>query len=96
MKTNDEGGDREPGRSERERSMDVHEQVLETIRARTGPLTLSELASIIANQQRSELISPRGGAEDEHRLQIRLHHVDLPKLQEQGPIRYDPSRRLVL
>lgn len=82
--------------SDRSRSREQREQTLEVIRSRPRPLSLSELAEVIADREPSEWTSPPENLEDETRVRIRLHHVDLPMLQDEGAIEYDPSRRLVL
>lgn len=70
--------------------------VLDRLRNRTGPIALSELAADVADHVwyaggRSE----NGDATAVHRVRIRLHHVDLPALNEAGYLDYDEAERIV-
>jgi hypothetical protein len=96
MKANDDAGRREPLWSERDRPADLHEETLQVVRSRQGPLALSELASIVADRQQAAVTSPGEEAGDREHVQLRLHHVALPKLQDRGSIEYDPVRRQIL
>lgn len=70
--------------------------VLDRLRNRTEPISLADLAADVADHGPH----PRGGSEvgaapDIHRVRIRLHHVELPGLDEAGFLDYDAGERLV-
>ncbi|WP_170977290.1 DUF7344 domain-containing protein [Halorussus salinisoli] len=55
-----------------------------------GTATVEELATVLAgwlqvHENEVEIVTP----DDRQRVQVSLHHVDLPKLEDEGFVRYD-------
>lgn len=60
---------------------------------RRQPVTLDALAAELRAEWESAATA--GGGEDDHPLRVKLHHVDLPKLAEEGLIDYDDDDRTI-
>lgn len=60
---------------------------------RRQPVTLDELAAELRAEWQSASTSV--GDEDDHSLRVKLHHVDLPRLAEEGLIDYDDTERTI-
>jgi len=63
--------------------------ILSVVAAHDEPLSLADLAAEL--RVRDDVVQP----DDDRRLPIALHHVDLPKLAAIGMIEYDPDARMV-
>lgn len=85
--------------------------ILECLRRRTTPVTLSELAAAMTVEPAASRAARRGtGATirigskftedgtvcgDDEQLRVKLHHVDLPLLDDLGFLEYDADRNVV-
>lgn len=70
--------------------------VLDRLRGRTGPVSLSELAAeVAAHEATARDRREAAPAADVERVRIRLHHVDLPALDDAGLLHYDHAAHLV-
>ena len=67
--------------------------VVEYVRRRNASVSLSELAAEIAALERD---GEEDGEPCLERIRIRLHHIDLPLLEELGFLTYDSNRHAVL
>ena len=71
------------------------ERALDALENETLPLSVAELADAVADlADPSEPQTTRGDV-DPDLVRIRLHHVDLPRLDDQGVLEYDASRNVV-
>lgn len=71
------------------------EHVLAVVESSESPLSLSALVDALV--ERADPSSSRFTREnlDPERVRVRLHHVDLPKLQAAGALEYDRSNHVV-
>lgn len=60
---------------------------------RRQPIPLEALAAELRAEWQSA--STAGGVEDDHSLRVKLHHVDLPRLADEGLIDYDADERTI-
>lgn len=71
------------------------DRILTVLENQTLPLSISELADAVADRpDPSKPQSTRHDVDADH-VQIRLHHVDLPRLHERGVLEYDASQNVV-
>lgn len=66
------------------------QDVLSVVADRSDRLTVSELAATLRDRERSSTTDERDPT-----LRTRLHHVDLPVLDDVGLVEYDPDERTV-
>lgn len=80
----------------RHRSDERNASVLRYLREQVEPVHLSELAAEIVREAREAegVIHEDGDADPLGRVQVRLHHVDLPKMDDAGVLDYDAERRV--
>ncbi|MDS0279980.1 hypothetical protein NDI85_19535 [Halomicroarcula sp. S1AR25-4] len=57
-----------------------------------GPVEVATLADALRNSADSTTVPP---SREKERLEVTLHHVDLPKLDEMGLLEYDRQHRTV-
>lgn len=90
MKTEADDSDARSCIERERRPCERRERALEVIRDSADAMSVSELAGAVLEQGAGH------GRADRRRVEVYLHHVDLPKLREQGEIEYYPSLGLVL
>ena len=71
------------------------ERILTVLENQTLPLSLSELADAVADRADPSDPQTTRGDIDADCVRIRLHHVDLPRLHDQGVLEYDATRNVV-
>lgn len=90
MKAETDGRDARDGDEWTRRPIERRERTLEIIRDSHDPMSVSELARALVEQATGT------DRTDCRHVEVYLHHVDLPKLREQGEIEYYQSLGLVL
>lgn len=95
MKTDHDGGALRPDWNPSLQQSERRERVLTVIRDSTLPISLSDIARVLLEQEMTQVGATGEDGSNTHHVRQQLHHVDLPKLQDAGLIEYDTSRNIV-